>query len=155
LLRPDSRLPAHLVAPNSFANPYCVNGSAASRDACLTLAAANITPTNSGQPSAWSAVAGLCARKHSLPIATMDEGEDRRIRAAGPVNIELFYLSRSVGRALRGADTGTRCVAVAVKALAHMSDEGFVIHLVVRRIEFELVIIHEHQRPLVVLRRSH
>jgi len=51
-----------------------------------------------------------------LPVATMDEDEDRRIRAAGPVNIELFYLSRSVGRALRGANTGTRCVAVAVKA---------------------------------------
>jgi hypothetical protein len=56
----------------------------------------------------------------------------------------FFDLSRSVGRALRGADAGARHVAVAVKALAHPSYEGFVIHLVVRCIEFELVVVHEH-----------
>src|SRR5262249_32596711 len=73
----------------------------------------------------------------------------------GSVNFEAFDLGRPVGRVLRGADTGARCIAVAVKALAHLSDEWFVIHLVVRRIEFELIVIHEYQRALVMLRRSH
>src|SRR5262249_8127300 len=85
----------------------------------------------------------------------MDKDEDRRIGSAGSVNIEPFDLGRPVGRVLRGADTGARCIAVAVKALAHLSDEWFVIHLVVRRIEFELIVIHEYQRALVMLRRSH
>src|SRR5262249_52135273 len=85
----------------------------------------------------------------------MDEDEDRRIREASPVNIELFDLSWSVGRALRGADTGAHCIAVAVKPLAHLSDERFVIYLVVRRIEFELVVIHEYRRAFVMLGRSH
>src|SRR5262249_34766185 len=95
----------------------------------------------------------LCCSQ--LPVATVDKDEDRRIGAAGPVNVELFDFGRSVGRALRGADTGARCIAVAVKALAHLSDEGFVIHLVVRCVEFELVVIHEHQRALMMLRWSH
>src|SRR5262249_10372518 len=85
----------------------------------------------------------------------MDEDEDRRIGSAGSVNIEPFDLGRPVGRVLRGADTGARCIAVAVKALAHLSDEWFVIHLVVRRIEFELIVIHKYQGALVMLRRSH
>src|SRR5262245_28739579 len=72
----------------------------------------------------------------------MDEDEDGGVGTTGPVNVELFDLSRSVGRALRGADTGARCVAVAVKALTHPSYEGFVIHLVVRCIQFDLVVIH-------------
>jgi hypothetical protein len=85
----------------------------------------------------------------------MDEDEDRRVGPAGPVNVELFDSGRSVERTLRGADTGAHCIAVAVKALAHLSNERFVIDLVVRRIEFELIVIHEHQGPLVMLRRSH
>src|SRR5215471_19403621 len=84
----------------------------------------------------------------------MDEDEDRRVGAAGAVNVELFDLGRSVGRALRGADTGACCIAVAIKALAHLSYEGLVIYLVVRCIQFELVVIHEHQRAFVMLWRS-
>src|SRR5215471_2787464 len=78
------------------------------------------------------------------PVASMDEDEDRRIGAVGPVNVEFFDLGWSVGFAPRGADAGACCVAVAAKAIAHLSDEGFIIQLVVRRIEFELVVIHEH-----------
>jgi hypothetical protein len=85
----------------------------------------------------------------------MEEDEDRRIGTVGAVNIELFDLGWSVGLALRGTDTGACCVAVAAKALAHVNDEGFIIQLVVRRIEFELVVIHEHQRALVMPRRAH
>ena len=97
----------------------------------------------SGIDEHFGRVAVLLCRPHP-PVAAMDEDEDRRVGAAGPVNVELFNLSRSVGRALRGADAGACCVAVAGKALAHPSYEGFVIHLVVRCIQFELVVIHEH-----------
>src|SRR4051794_14050862 len=83
----------------------------------------------------------------------MDEDEDRGVGTTGPVNVELFDFGRSVGRALRGADTSARRVAVAIKALAHLSYEGFVIHLIIRCIQFELVVIHEYSRAFVMLGR--
>src|SRR6201982_1059505 len=40
------------------------------------------------------------------PVSAMDEDEDRRIGAVGPVNIELFNLGWSVWDTLRGRAAG-------------------------------------------------
>src|SRR6516165_2818996 len=85
----------------------------------------------------------------------MDEDEHWRFRSAGPVNIELFDFGRPIGKALRGTDTCAHCLAVAIKTFAYIGDKGFVIHLVVGRIEFDLVVVHEDQRPFVMRWRSH
>ena len=82
----------------------------------------------------------------------MDEDEDRRIGAVSSINIELFNLSWSVCSTLRRADAGAHGLTVASETIRDLPDERFVVRLIVRGIEFELIVIQEYQRALVMLR---
>src|ERR1700741_3893105 len=83
------------------------------------------------------------------PVAAMDEDEDRSVGAVGPINIELFNLSRSVCDTPRRTDPGAHGLTVAGESIGDLRDERFVVHLIVCGIEFELVVIHEYERALV------
>src|ERR1700730_15783763 len=65
------------------------------------------------------------------PVPAMDEDEDRRIGAVGPINIELFNLGWSVCDTLRRADAGTHGLTVAGESIGVLRDERFVVHLIV------------------------
>src|SRR5260370_35136942 len=58
----------------------------------------------------------LFCRAHQ-PVPTMDEDEDRRISAFGPINIEFFDLRWSVRSTLGCAETDARGLTVAGEAL--------------------------------------
>src|SRR5882762_1620989 len=51
------------------------------------------------------------------PVPAMDEDEDRRIGAVGPINIELFNLSWSVCDTLRRPDAGAHGLTVAGESI--------------------------------------
>ena len=74
-----------------------------------------------------------------------------RVGALGAIDIELFDLARAVGHALRRADAGARGLAVGDIARGDLPCERRVEALIIRRIELDLVVVHEDQRTLLML----
>ena len=84
------------------------------------------------------------------PDAAMDEDEDRCPRPTSPIDVERFDPARSVGHALGFADARTHLRAVGDKALVDPIEERLVSPLVIRRVELDLIVVHENERTLVV-----
>ncbi len=76
-----------------------------------------------------------------------------RVGVLGAIDVELLDLARPVGHALRRAEAGAHVLAVGDIAGGDLAGERRVEALVVRRIELDLVVVHEDQRTLLMLRR--
>jgi hypothetical protein len=88
------------------------------------------------------------------PGAAMDEHEDRRVRPAGAVEVELLNRRRTIGETTRLAQPRARGGAIARAPRADLPAQGRVDRLIVGGVKLHLIQIHPDRRTFVVCRRA-
>jgi hypothetical protein len=80
----------------------------------------------------------------------VDVNKNRRLRAIGPIDVELLGVGRAVGFAPRRPEARTRQFAVAGEARADLAAERCVEGLIIGGVELDLIQIHPDARPFLV-----
>ena len=104
-------------------------------------------------PIAFDAIAVVAGVQIS-PRAAVDEHENRRVRAAGAVDVEALDHAFAVGGALRGAQAFARPVAQLGESPVHLFGVRLVGVLLVGGVELGLVVVEENRRPFLVRGRA-